>query len=319
MTNTYERLTKLKQRLRATMQASQSQENLCDAIRFTMDNYCGDDNDRVTAATENIHVQFKNFDGEWFVPNKCDTARRILFIHGGGWMSGSVNTHRHLIAEIAVQSSCPVLAINYRLAPENKYPAGLNDCIEAYQTICNGGPIQKRSKGKTSTEKNEATEIIIVGDSCGGNLSTVCTLHMIENKLRIPDKLILLSPSLDNSNRAEEPKGVSDEVVSMEGMEQVAAAYLEADSLQLRELQNISPLKIENSILGQFPSTLLQVGSEEYFRDETVNFAKRLWELGKTTKLSVWPHMPHDFQLFAKELAEAREAIREICLFITPE
>ncbi|GAB1268133.1 alpha/beta hydrolase [Aurantivibrio infirmus] len=309
MTAKNEAAKSLKQRLHSLMELSQSQPSLIESIRYVMDHYCGEDIKRLTALTENISVQFETFDGEWFVPSKCNTKRRVLFLHGGGWVSGSVDTHRHLIADIAEQSACAVLAINYRLAPEHKYPKGLNDCIEAYQLICSNGPKQK----------SEAEEITIIGDSCGGNLSVVTTLHSIKNQLRVPDKLVLLSPVLDVSNQSNEPCGVDDLIVSREGMKQITQEYLEQDSLALSETQEVSPIKTDKSFLKLFPSTLLQVGTEEYLRDETICFAKRLWELNKTVQLSVWPHMPHDFQLFAKELTEAREAIREICQFISPE
>ncbi|MEN8160954.1 MAG: alpha/beta hydrolase fold domain-containing protein, partial [Myxococcota bacterium] len=103
---------------------------------------------------------------EWLLAPGADPDRRLLYIHGGGWTSGGLDSHRPLSARLSATSGCAVLAVDYRLAPEHAFPAGLEDCIASYGWL--------RANGPAGAEP--ARSVFVAGDSAGGNLTLALLL-----------------------------------------------------------------------------------------------------------------------------------------------
>src|SRR3954470_20976397 len=136
-----------------------------------------------TAAVTYERVSAGGVDAEWMSPANTRLDKAILYFHGGGFRIGSVASHRDLIAQIALASGCRVLAINYRLAPEHRFPAALDDAIAAYDWML----------GQGLTPGNVA----LAGDSAGGNLVLAAMLALRERGLPLPVSAVLMSPWTD--------------------------------------------------------------------------------------------------------------------------
>lgn len=252
-----------------------------------------------------IPVDVDGVTGEWFVPADADTTKRILYFHGGGWFLNSVDTHRRLIAEIARVARRPVLAIDYRLAPEHAFPKGLEDCATALAWLFDNGP----------NGPEAARDVAVAGDSSGGNLTAAVTLHALANGGRAPDRIALICPVTDPRQppRRPEPKGLDDPAMANEVVVFTLTHYTPDDPSGDNPL--IAPLSAGPDLLRRFPPTLIQVGSDEFLRDQCVEFAAALWSEDVPVHLSVWPKMPHVWHHFIDELPRARQAIREIVEF----
>ena len=146
----------------------------------------------VHPSTSEIHGQWypvktRHISMEWVVADGADPNRRILYIHGGSWISGSPAAYRAFLSRVSQASGAVVLAVDYRLAPENKFPAGLEDCTQAYQWMLQNGP---NNKGPVSSA-------YLMGDSAGGNLALASLLKIKDTKLPLPEAVIALSPATD--------------------------------------------------------------------------------------------------------------------------
>jgi len=221
----------------------------------------------------------------------------FLYIHGGGFVAGSPRTHRPLTWRLAKDIGIPVYAIDYRLAPEHPYPAGLDDCVAAYRGLLEKGV--------------PAKSILVGGDSAGGNLTLALALRLKAEGLHLPAALICLSPATDMTASGES-----------------YSANAEADSLFVPEIFHslkpvyfpdlderdpfVSPLYGD---VSGFPPTLFQVGEKEMLRDDSTRMAAALTAAGVETAIEVWPKVWHVWQLNADMLPEAREAIAHIVRF----
>lgn len=278
--------------------------NLVEATRHMMGNYSLNGVERPLVC-ESWRLSVGGVDSEWFLPAGGDAKQRILYLHGGGWISGSIDTHRHLIDALAGATGRAVLAINYRLAPENPFPKGLEDCGTALEWIAANGP----------DGASAATHVTVAGDSAGGNLAATTTVRALSRRDRRPDALVLLAPVTDIRASAGLPIGLDDPVVRADNMAALCSLYLDARGRADDPLA--SPITAPDELLGDFPKTLIQVGSDEFLRDQSIALAGRLWNRNVPVQLSVWANMPHVFQMFPQELPQAARAFREIAEFLT--
>ena len=281
--------------------------NLPDAVsatRFVMGQYSN------TGASEEPQctlypVELGEFTGEWYVPPQADWARRNLYLHGGGWVAGAVDTHRRILDKIAAVTGRPTLAVNYRLAPEYPFPAGLTDCHKSL------GWVWEHDHEKA----NKSKHVAVIGDSAGGNLVAATTILAIEKGSRLPTAIAMLSPVTDFRPYATAPLGLNDDICSEPGFAALAEAYLRGTSATTAD-PLVSPLVAVAEVLKKFPPTLVQTSSDEYLRDQAVAFASQLWNSGVVVHLSAWPQLPHAFHLFPQELTAAQRAIREVAEFL---
>jgi len=219
-------------------------------------------------------------------------GRLLLYFHGGGHVFGSLATHRHLVSRLAVAAGTAAIHVDYRLAPEHPYPAGLDDAVTAYRAILGMGI----SPGS----------IVVGGESAGGNLAAALLLKLRELDLPQPGGLYLLSPWLDMtaSGASYEKRAAHDPMIARDRIGLVAAAYLggRADDAFT------SPIRAD---LSGLPPMLIQVGTDEVLLSDSLTFAANAAMAGIEVKLHVWPEMPHAWPLFHTHLRAGLAAIDE--------
>jgi len=235
---------------------------------------------------------------EWVMTPDADPNVRLLYLHGGGWVSGSGGNYLPLAAEISLAAKCAVLLPDYRLAPEHPFPAGLNDCVAAYEWLVANGP----------SGPGTAKATFVAGDSAGGNLTLATLLALKDRKLRLPAGGIPISPATDFTLTSEALKSVYDPIISSRTMPEFRDRYLPKTDPR-------DPLA--SPLFGDYrglPPLLIQLGEHEMLRDDALRVAKKARADGVPATLEIWPGMVHVFQI--RGLPESREAIRRIGEFV---
>jgi len=245
------------------------------------------------------HVSAGSVDGEWITPAHAPRDKAILYFHGGGFRIGSVTSHRELIAQIADTSGCRVLAINYRLAPEHRFPAALDDALAAYDWMLDQGLIPEN--------------IAFAGDSAGANLALATMLSLRERGLPLPIAGGLMSPWTDlaAAGASYVTRADADPIHQRPMVLALARNYLGERGDPFNPLA--SPLYAD---LKGLPPLLIQVGDRETVLDDSTIFANKARDAGVDVELQVWDGMIHVFQMFGAELAEAHQAIASIANFL---
>jgi acetyl esterase/lipase len=241
-------------------------------------------------------MQYGGLDAAWFIPDGHGKAKIILYLHGGGYVMGSYNTHRALIARVARACGCRALAVNYRKAPEHPYPAALEDAVKVYKQMIADG----------------YENIILMGDSAGGGL-VLALLQMIrKQRLQKAAAAVLLSPwtDLTMSGESVHSKKDIDPMIAPHLLEIFSKRYYgETDPAH----PLISPLFAD---VKGFPPTLIQVGSNETLLDDATRLAKKLHKAGIPVKFDMFDNMMHVWHFFGGIMPEANKAIDEIGDFV---
>lgn len=228
---------------------------------------------------------------EWSTAPEADHGRVLLYLHGGGYCSGSIASHRGLAAAAGRAAGARTLSVGYRLAPEHPFPAALEDALAAYRFLLAGGVAPGR--------------IAVAGDSAGGGLSLALALGLREAGEPLPACLWLISPWVDLAftGRTLETKSAVDPILSRPYLEWLAEKYL-ADANPKGPL--VSPLYAD---LAGLPPTLIQVGAAETLLDDAVRLACRAGAADVPVTLEIWPEMVHVWHMWAGMLAAGRRAI----------
>ena len=249
-----------------------------------------------------IPVDVDGVPGEWVIAEGADPDLRMLYLHGGGYISGSGAYYLALGAHISAAAACAVLLLDYRLAPEDPFPAALEDCVRAHEWLSVSGP----------DGPGAARATCIAGDSAGGGL-TLSTLMALRNRGQgLPAGGIALSPFADLTLAGESLRSEAelDPIMSPRCLPDFVALYLgDADASD----PLVSPA------LGDYtglPPLLIQVGEHEIIRDDSVAVAARARADGVDVTLEVWAGMFHVFQSHEPLLPEGREAIEHIAAFV---
>ena len=244
-------------------------------------------------------VSAEGVDGEWISPPDAPEHKAILYFHGGGFRIGSVASHRDLISRIALASGCRVLAINYRLAPEHRFPAALDDALAAYGWMLDCGL--------------KPDDIAFAGDSAGGNLVLSTMLALRDRGLPLPVSAVLMSPWTDlaATGTSYVTRAEADPIHQRPMILALAKNYLGGQGGPRDPL--VSPLYAD---LRGLPPLLIQVGDRETVLDDSVMFAEKARAAGIDVNLEVWDGMIHVFQMFGAELPEAHRAVASIAGFL---
>jgi acetyl esterase/lipase len=235
---------------------------------------------------------------EWITTPAADHEQVILHLHSGGYYTGSINTHRDLVARLGRAAGMRALAIDYRLAPEHPYPAALEDATTAYRWLVATG--------------YEPANIIIAGDSSGGGLALAMLVNLRDAGDPLPAGAVCLSPWTDLAltGGSIKSKAKADPINKPDVLKFGAALY--AGQYDLKT-PLISPLYAE---LRELPPILIQVGTEETLLDDSTRLAEHARAAGVEVTLEIWKGMIHDFQLYARFLPEARQAIEGVGMFM---
>ncbi|KJC54045.1 esterase [Bradyrhizobium sp. LTSPM299] len=244
------------------------------------------------------HVSAGGVDGEWIVPADAPHDKAILYFHGGGFRIGSVASHRDLIARMAEASGCRVLAINYRLAPEHRFPAALDDALTAYGYL--------RDQGL------RPADIAFVGDSAGGNLVLAAMLAARDRGEPLPVAAAVMSPWTDlaANGASYDSRAKADPIHQRAMILALAKNYLGKDGNPCDP--RASPLYAD---LAGLPPLLVQAGDRETVRDDATELATKAKAAGVEVELQIWDDMIHVFQMFP-EIPQAREAIVGLANFL---
>lgn len=237
---------------------------------------------------------------EWISFKGMKPKGVFFYLHGGAYNSGSLASHRHLVAALAHKCQCTALHIDYRLAPEHVFPAAIDDAVSAYVWLA----------------KKVDLPIIIAGDSAGGGMAVATMLKLKEEKKQLPKLAVLMAPwvNLQGNSTSLASLGKKDVILTKEVLESSAMMY--AGDKRLLTNPYVSPLFGD---LTGLPTTLVQVGTHDLLLGDGEDIANKLMDHGVTTTLSVWPKMLHIWQFFVGKLPEADRAIDEIAAFIQKE
>lgn len=222
----------------------------------------------------------------------------ILYLHGGAYALGSVNSHRELIARLVLATKCKALAINYRLAPEYPFPAALDDTIMAYNWLLSNGV--------------EPSQICIAGDSAGGGLAIASLIALREQGKPLPAGVFCFSPWLDLTLSGDSvTKNMNlDPILSAAILQKYVNYYIgnhNADD------PLISPLIGD---LRGLPPIHIQTGRNEILLDDSIRFYEKALQSGVDVTLKIWDDMFHVFQLFSF-FPETKESIKEVAAFVS--
>lgn len=240
-----------------------------------------------------------NVPAEWITTPNSDNQKVILYLHGGGYVSGSIAAYRDLVARISRVSNTRILILEYRLAPEFKFPNAIEDSVAAYKWL-------------VSTKNVDPSNIIIAGDSAGGGLALTTVTKLRDEGFPLPIALICLSPWTDLTGTGDSMKSNADidPFISLEMWTLCSKSYLGAT-----DASNplVSPLFAD---LQGLPPLLIQVGTSEVLLDDSIRLAERAETSGVDVRLKIWKDMIHIFAIFAVFAPESRQAIEQIGEFI---
>lgn len=249
-----------------------------------------------------LAVESDGVPGQWVIASGADPDRRLLYLHGGGFVAGSSDYYLTLAARISAAAGCAVLAPDYRLAPEHPFPAGLEDCLLAYRWLLRHGP----------AGASPAVSVYIAGDSAGGNLTLAMLLALRDQCETLPAAAVAISPFADltlagESLRTEAPH---DPIMSPNCLPDFTSRYLAGTPAT-------DPLA--SPAFGDYqglPPLLIQVGEHEIIRDDSVLVAAQARAAGVEVSLEIWNGMFHVFQSHEPLLPESRAAIDQIATFL---
>ena len=245
-----------------------------------------------------LRVDADGVPAELVSSGEASSGRAILYLHGGGYVIGSPATHRELARRLSVAADADVLSIDYRLAPENPFPAAVEDAVSAYRWLVGQGC--------------DPGDIAIAGDSAGGGLTVATLVSLRDQGLPLPACGVCLSPWVDMEGIGDSmtSRASLDPMVQREGLVAMAETYLGgADP----KTPLAAPLYAD---LHGLPPLLIQVGTSETLYDDATRLAERAEAAGVETCFESWEEMIHVWHLFAPMLDDGQRAIERIGEFV---
>ena len=250
---------------------------------------------------ENIKLERVGAGGvpaEWVAAPDAADDQVLLYLHGGGYMGGSMRSHRVMLSRLSRASGMRVLGLEYRLAPENPFPAAVEDSIAAYRWLLSQGV--------------ESKNIAIAGDSAGGGLTPATLIALRYVGEPMPAAGVCISPwvDLEGIGGSMTTKAEVDPIVQRELLDVLANLYL---GNRDRRTPLAAPLYAD---LQGLPPLLIQVGSSETLLDDSNRLTERAKAAEVDATLEVWEDMIHTWHLFAPILPEGQQAIERIGEFL---
>ncbi len=236
----------------------------------------------------------------WLTPPGAPADRRVLYLHGGGYVFGSLRSHGAFLAHLASRAGLEIVAPKYRLAPEHPFPAALDDAEAAYHALLDEG--------------QDPARLVVAGESAGGGLAAALLLRARHRGWPLPAAAALVSPWVDHTFSFDSIEdNAPDDFADLGLARRWSTAYLDgADPRDPR----VSPLFADPTDLAGLPPLLLQCGGAEMLRDEARAFAQRARAAGVTVTLDEWPDMFHVWQFGAPALPEATAAVQRLARYI---
>jgi len=234
----------------------------------------------------------------WIRPSVANSEQVLLHLHGGGYVTGSIDSHLMMCVPLAQTLQTNLLLPEYRLAPEHPFPAALEDALKTYRWLLAQG--------------FQPQNIVISGDSAGGGLSLATVLALREAGDPLPAVVICLSPwaDLTNSRQSHITKADVEPVIKTELLNEWAACYSEAANLKN---PLVSPVYAD---FHNFPPLLIQVGSDEILLDDSLALATKARADGVDVMLKVWDGLWHVWPALGSLIPESGLAFEELGEFI---
>jgi epsilon-lactone hydrolase len=237
--------------------------------------------------------------GLWLTGRGADPANGVvLYLHGGGFVFGSLRTHRHLAAALSVSTGRPVFLVEYRRAPEHPFPAAADDALAAYRWLLKTG--------------HAPEAITVMGDSAGGHLTAGLLADLSRRRVPMPSAAVMFSPFLDLgcAEVVERDTARRDPFVPPQRAMECGRSYAGEYGLTHRRLNVLGASK------RRWPPVLIQVGDTECLLGDSERMAESIRAAGGHCELQVWPGQVHVFPAFYHLIPEGRAAIRYVGGFV---
>jgi len=237
----------------------------------------------------------------WAVPKRASMDRVLMCIHGGGFVSGSIYTHRKMFGHLAKATGARALLVSYHLLPEGVFPGPADDVMNAYRWLLDQGI--------------SADRIALAGDSVGGWLAITVQLRAREQGLPLPAAALLISPCVDMETTGEsyETNQDSDPFFKPDVVRAIIRSFL-GDGTDARD-PRANPLYAD---LGGLGPVYIQAGGDETLADDARLLDEHARKAGLDVRLDIFPDMLHTFQMAAGRAPEADDAIREMADWVRP-
>lgn len=230
----------------------------------------------------------------WLIPTNTKSDRALLYLHGGAFVIGSIQSHWKMVARIARAAGCRALIIDYRLAPEHEFPAAVEDAVSAYRWLLARGYQPER--------------IVIAGDSAGGCITGSTLVSLRDAGGPLPAAAMMLSPGTDLAftGKSMKTNAKDDPLIKAPWGRKCLDMYLGSTN---PKDPIASPLYAD---LKGLPPILIQVGTREVLLDDSRRFAERATEDGVAVQLDIWEGMFHVWQSFSPFMPESSAAIERL-------
>ena len=237
---------------------------------------------------------------EMQIPEGAASDAVILYFHGGGYVGGSIASHRNLTGNLALASKCQLLSVEYRLAPENPHPAAVEDAINSYKWLLSEGYDPKK--------------IAISGDSAGGGLAIAAQLKIRDEGLPLPVASAPISPWIDMglSGDTMSSRQSRDPLIRLDLIREFKSQFLGPNNNSNDPYA--SPLQAD---LSGLPPMLIHVGDDEMLLSDSERLAEKASTAGVSVTLEVWPEMIHVWHTFVGLFPEAQDGINRIAEFFS--
>ncbi|MCG6186376.1 alpha/beta hydrolase [Maribellus maritimus] len=234
---------------------------------------------------------------EWIVPANTRADKLIFYVHGGGYVSGSCNDHRNIVSKIALQTGMTNLLYEYGLAPENPYPAALNDSVKVYEAVLEKG--------------YKPENIIIMGESAGGGLCLATLLALRDKKIPLPNAAVAIQPWTDLSCSGASYKTKNSVSLAPHNSWNVFSHYYTGKN----DVKSpyISPLAGD---LSGLPPVFISAGEADELFDDSKSFYEKAKKAGNDITFKPGKEMIHCYPLLSPFFPEATEAMNEIVTFV---
>ena len=241
-----------------------------------------------------------NLQAEWLVPEGCPGNKAMVYIHGGGWSLGSIRQTRIFLAPMAKKIGFAAVHFNYRLMPEDPFPAGMDDCYSFYLGLLEKGW--------------RAQNLALAGESAGANLALALLLRLKEEGLPMPATAVLMSPItfMDTMEGSHTEMADFDYILAEDSFIISDVAELYAPGRD-KTHPWLSPLY--GDLLG-LPPMQLYVGTDELLFDDAIHFYRKSRRAGNQVELIVGDHMPHSWPIFIGDFPEAEAAVLKMGDFL---
>ena len=240
---------------------------------------------------------------EWVLAEGADPDLRLMFIHGGGWVAGTLDGYRHQVEALSRATGMAVLAIDYRLAPEHPYPAGLNDCVSAWTWMLANGPV-----GESAPR-----DVFLAGDSAGGNLTFALMLRLRDEGRRLPKAAAAFGPATDftGASPSMTERAPFDPMIDPDMLPWIAELYV-TDGTPLTH-PYVSP------VFGDFtglPPFLVHSGEREVLHDDGLRVVEKAQAAGVDARFKTLPGMIHTTEYWCHCVPEGLESLNEVGAYL---